>query len=100
MSMTRLYSFSVFALFYVTITVSNHLGVIFSILSVRVSVFQDHACNQNLTKQDCIHCKLTYFGNNSNDQLYIITANNTVFFSMSFSVYDMNVIINPMPTQY
>jgi len=52
MSVTRLYSFSVFALFYVTITVSIHLGVIFSILSVKVSVFQDHASNQNLTQQD------------------------------------------------
>ena len=80
MSMTRLYSFPVFALVYVTITVSIHLGLIFSILSVRVSVFHDHASYQNLTQQDSIHCKLTNFGNNSNDQLYIITANNAVFF--------------------
>ena len=80
MSMTRLYSFSVFTLFYVTITVSIHLGVIFSILSVRVTVSQDTASNQNLTQQDSIHCKLTYFGNNSNGQLYILTANNADFF--------------------
>ena len=80
MSMTRIYSFSVFALFYITIPVSIHLGVIFPILFVRVSVFQDHSSYQNLTQQDCIHCKLTNFGNNSNDQLYIITANNAFFF--------------------
>ena len=100
MSMTRLYSFFCICTFLCHYHSFNPPWCHFFILSVKVSVFQDHASNQNLTQQDCIHCKLTHFGNNSNDQLYIITANNAVFFSMSFSVYDMNVIINPLLTQY